>query len=150
MGSSPQFEQLTQEDVDHFLQHGWIKISNCFTQQQVDDLAGNLWTRLGMDPNDKSTWTSEHMMMGRLNLPNHTTFDASKFAPKAWSAICDLVGGEERVADYNRTWNDGFIVNLGTVEEEGKEVGGRDLKGWHVDGDFFVSGVDSLVLIAIR
>jgi hypothetical protein len=64
-----------------------------------------------------------------------------KFAPKAWSAICDLVGGEDRIADYNRTWNDGFIVNLGTSQEEGKQIGGKDLKGWHVDGDFFVSVV---------
>jgi DNA polymerase IIIc chi subunit len=48
--------QLSQEQVDHFVQHGWIKLSNCFTKEQADDLQKNLWTRLGMDPKDMSTW----------------------------------------------------------------------------------------------
>ena len=132
------FQQLSQDDVEHFMKQGWIKLSNCFTQEQVDKLTSTLWTRLGMSPSDKSTWRDE-----RINMPWHTTFPANEFAPKAWSAICDLLGGEERIADYNRTWNDGFIVNLGTPQGEGKDIGGRDLPGWHVDGDFFVHYLDS-------
>lgn len=76
-------------------------------------------------------------------MPSHKTFLANEFAPKAWSAICDLLGGEDRIADYNRTWNDGFIVNLGTIEGDGQDIGGQDLSGWHVDGDFFVHYLDS-------
>jgi len=91
-----------------------------------------------MSPDDKSTWHSE-----RLNLPSHNTFLANEFAPKAWDAICDLLGGEDRIADWNRTWNDGFIVNFGTPEGQDKDIGGRDLPGWHVDGDFFVHYLDS-------
>jgi hypothetical protein len=132
------FQQLSQDDIDHFMQHGWIKLTNCFTQEQVDQLTSTLWTRLGMSPTDKTGWHTE-----RINMPNHTTFLANEFAPKAWAAICDLVGGEDRVADYNRTWNDGFIVNFGTPESEGKDIKGQDLPGWHVDGDFFVHYLDS-------
>jgi hypothetical protein len=131
-------QQLSQDDIDHFMKHGWIKLSGCFTQEQVDKLTSTLWTRLGMSPSDKSTWDSE-----RINMPWHTTFPANEFAPKAWSAICDLLGGEERIAQHNRTWNDGFIVNLGTPQGEGKDIGGQDLPGWHVDGDFFVHYLDS-------
>lgn len=131
-------QHLTQDDVDHFMKHGWIRLSGCFSQEQVDKLTSTLWTRLGMSPIDKSTWHTE-----RINMPSHKTFLANEFAPKAWSAICDLLGGEERIADYNRTWNDGFIVNLGTPEHEGKDVPGGDLPGWHVDGDFFVHYLDS-------
>jgi len=40
-------------------------------------------------------------------------------------------------------WTDGLIVNLGTPEGEGKRVEPQDLKGWHVDGDFFVHFLDS-------
>jgi hypothetical protein len=132
------FQQLSQKEVDHFLQHGWIKLSNCFTQEQADALIGTVWTRLGMSPTDKSTWNQE-----RINMPKHNEFEASDFAPKAWAAICDLLGGEERVAGYNRTWNDGLIVNLGTPEGDGKDIPGSDLPGWHVDGDFFVHYLDS-------
>lgn len=132
------YQQLTQEDIDHFMQHGWLKLSNCFTQEQANNVTANLWTRLGMDPQDKSTWHTE-----RINMPQHSTFAADHFAPKAWAAICDLVGGEDRIADYNREWNDGLIVNLGTPEGDGKDIPGEDLPGWHVDGDFFVHFLDS-------
>lgn len=47
-----------------------------------------VWTRLGMDPDDKSTWTAH------TNMPSHNTFDAAHFAPRAWASICELCGGE--------------------------------------------------------
>lgn len=132
------YRQLTQDNIDHFMKHGWIKLSNCFTEARVNELTSTLWTRLGMSPNDKSTWSNE-----RIHMPSHTTFPANEFAPNAWNAICDLLGGEDRIADFNRTWNDGFIVNLGTPEGEGRDIIGHDLSGWHVDGDFFVHYLDS-------
>lgn len=55
---------------------------------------------------------------------------------KAWSAICELLGGESRIAEDSGTWNDAFIVNLGTPEMEGKWPYPSELQGWHVDGDF--------------
>lgn len=131
------YQQLTQEDVDHFMQHGWVKIEGCFTSKDADRMTDKLWTRLGMSPEDKSTWHTE-----RINMPKHNEYQASEFAPKAWAAICDLVG-EDRVADYNRTWNDGLIVNLGTEHGAGKDVHGSELTNWHVDGDFFVHFLDS-------
>ena len=48
--------KLSQEQIDHFLEHGWIKLSGCFTREQSADLQSQLWTRLGMDPDDMSTW----------------------------------------------------------------------------------------------
>lgn len=56
MADAEQQHKLSQEQIDHFVQHGWIKLSNCFTREQADGLQKNLWTRLGMDPNDVSTW----------------------------------------------------------------------------------------------
>lgn len=49
--------QLRQEQIDFFIQNGWLKLSNCFTKEQAEDLQSTLWTRLGMDPNDMSTWS---------------------------------------------------------------------------------------------
>lgn len=137
MAPSP-YRSISQEDVDLFLDNGWLKLSDCFTQEQADKLVGTVWTRLGMDPNDKSTWHTE-----RTNMPSHSDFLPSDFAPKAWSTICDLVGGEDRVAEEHKTWSDGLIVNLGTPEGQGKDVDPRDLPGWHVDGDFFAHFLDS-------
>lgn len=136
--ASQQEKVLTRADIDHFLEHGWIKLSNCFTQEQSDKVTANVWTRLGMDPNDKSTW---HTL--RTNMPAHNRFEASEFAPKAWAAIGELLGGEDKISDNHRQWGDGLIVNLGSAELEGKDTDPRDLAEWHVDGDFFVHFLDS-------
>jgi hypothetical protein len=56
MASAEEQYTLSKEDVEQFVQHGWIKLSNCFSKEQADDLQKTLWTRLGMDPNDRSTW----------------------------------------------------------------------------------------------
>ncbi|KAI1435498.1 dihydrofolate reductase-like domain-containing protein [Xylaria sp. CBS 124048] len=136
--ASQQPASLTEAEKEFFLEHGYLRLRNCFTREQSDEVCENVWTRLGMDPNDKSTWIRE-----RTNMPSHRTFDASKFAPKAWAAICELCGGEERIEPKSKEWRDSLIVNLGTPEKEGKPVLPRKLPGWHVDGDFFIHYLDS-------
>lgn len=130
--------QLSPSEISFFLENGWIKLSNCFTRKQAADLQSNLWTRLGMDPNDKSTWHTE-----RTNMPSFNDFSVADFAPKAWGGICSLLGGSARIDPGASQWRDGFIVNLGTPEGHGKVVKPQELTGWHVDGDFFVHYLDS-------
>jgi len=135
---------LSTSDIDHFHQHGYVKISDCFTRDASDSITSSVWARLGVSPSDKSTWSAiPNLVAGRVNMPSHNTFSAKDFAPKAWSAICNLVGGEEKVSEGNRTWNDGLIVNLGTDEDAGRDIRPQELQGWHVDGDFFVHYLDS-------
>ncbi|KAL0931885.1 uncharacterized protein CTRU02_212838 [Colletotrichum truncatum] len=130
-------EPLTEAQKEHFKAKGWLKLSNCFTKDQAEWVTKDVWTRLGMDPNDKSTW--KH----RTNMPHHRTFDCSEFAPKAWAAICEVCGGEDRIAPESKEWRDSLIVNLGSPEFEGQDYSPKDLDNWHVDGDFFVHYLDS-------
>ncbi|KAF9894138.1 hypothetical protein FE257_009111 [Aspergillus nanangensis] len=129
---------LTEEDKAHFLTHGYVRIPNCFSPEKAAEWTSNVWTRLGFSPTDKTTWTKE-----RVNMPRHRVESVRTFAPKAWAAICELCGGEDRVAEEFSTWGDGLIVNLGTDEWEGRWPDPRDLDNWHVDGDFFVHYLDS-------
>ncbi|KAF2121805.1 hypothetical protein BDV96DRAFT_511226 [Lophiotrema nucula] len=129
---------LEQSQINHFLEHGWIKLSNCFTREQAEKLQETLWTRLGMDPEDMSTWHTE-----RTNMPWFNDFSVQDIAPKAWSGICSLLGGSSRVNPEASTWKDGFIVNLGTPAGHNTVIKPQELKGWHVDGDFFVHYLDS-------
>ncbi|KAI2612648.1 uncharacterized protein GGS25DRAFT_529275 [Hypoxylon fragiforme] len=130
---------LTPDQKAFFLAHGYLKLTNCFTRAQAADVIDGVWTRLGMSPTDKRTWTKE-----RTNMPSHRAFDCAAFAPKAWAAICELCGGEDRVsAEPSRTWRDSLIVNLGTAAGEGRPVPPQELANWHVDGDFFVHYLDS-------
>ncbi|PVI06904.1 hypothetical protein DM02DRAFT_378315 [Periconia macrospinosa] len=129
---------LSQEEIQHFMEHGWVKLSNCFTREQADNLQATLWTRLGMDPNDMSTWHTE-----RTNMPWHQTFTVSDFAPKAWGAILSLLGPPSAIDPSVSAWRDSFIVNLGTPSGHNQVIKPQDLPGWHVDGDFFVHYLDS-------
>ncbi|RYO84738.1 hypothetical protein DL766_000229 [Monosporascus sp. MC13-8B] len=130
---------LTEAEKEFFLANGYIKLSNCFTQEQADDMTKGVWARLGMSPTDKGTWTQE-----RVHMPSHRSFDAATFAPRAWAAICELCGGEDRVDPRSREWRDSLIVNLGTPETERRgPTPPKDLDEWHVDGDFFVHYLDS-------
>ncbi|KAF2846018.1 hypothetical protein T440DRAFT_558483 [Plenodomus tracheiphilus IPT5] len=130
--------KLSQEQIDHFLEHGWLKLSNCFTRGQAEGLQETLWVRLGMEPNNKATWHTE-----RINMPFFNEFSVADFAPKAWAGICHLLGGASRVDSNASTWKDGFIVNLGTPQGHNKVIKPQELSGWHVDGDFFVHYLDS-------
>ncbi|KAG7117683.1 hypothetical protein HYQ45_015777 [Verticillium longisporum] len=128
---------LTDAQKEHFRAHGWLRLTECFTQEQADWVNKDLWSRLGMDPDDKSSWRA------RTHMPAHRSFDAHVFAPKAWSAITELCGGEDRVVPESRQWRDSLIVNLGSPDFEDKHVRPQDLDNWHVDGDFFVHYLDS-------
>ncbi|KAI0322027.1 hypothetical protein OF83DRAFT_81491 [Amylostereum chailletii] len=77
-------------------------------------------------------------------MPWHRRELVSAFAPKAWGAITELLGGEERIDELSSSWGDSFILNLGTDALEGGEpMDPRELDNWHVDGDFFVHYLDS-------
>ncbi|KAF2204104.1 hypothetical protein GQ43DRAFT_438242 [Delitschia confertaspora ATCC 74209] len=84
-------------------------------------------------------------------MPHHTLYPLSTFSPKAWSSIRQLLdppssqspSQPSRVNLAASTWKDGFIVNLGTPQGHNKPTRPQDLKGWHVDGDFFVHYLDS-------
>ncbi|KAL6705279.1 hypothetical protein ACN47E_007089 [Coniothyrium glycines] len=138
MANAQGTHSLSQEQINHFLQHGWLKLTDCFTREQAGKLQETLWTRLGMDPDDMSTWHTE-----RTNMPIFNRVRVEEFAPKAWRGICALLGGPSRVDSNAATWTDGFIVNLGTREGHNTVIKPQELPGWHVDGDFFVHFLDS-------
>lgn len=137
MTSNPDYK-LSQEQIDHFMRHGWVRVPDCFSREKAAEWTADVWTRLGFSHDDKSTWVTEC-----THMPEHKEEAVKTFAPKAWAAICELLGGESRVAQDSATWNDAFIVNLGTEEMAGKWPNPQELEGWHVDGDFFVHFLDS-------
>ncbi|KAK3941524.1 hypothetical protein QBC46DRAFT_353169 [Diplogelasinospora grovesii] len=137
--SSSSMYPLTDEQKQHFLERGWLKIEGAFTAEQAAPLLIDVDKRLGVDLADKSTWKQ-----WRTNLKPTRWVRASEFAPKAWSAICELSGGEDRLDPDGSLWSDGFIVNLGDPRYDGQPITPlEELDVWHVDGQFFVHYLDS-------
>ncbi|KAJ6037207.1 hypothetical protein N7540_001486 [Penicillium herquei] len=137
MAPDPQYK-LSAEQIAHFMQYGYVRVPGCFSREKAAAWTADVWTRLGFSPTDKTTWTTEC-----THMPEHKEEPVKTFAPKAWAAICELLGGEHRIDPDSATWNDAFIVNLGTPETEGKWPHPSELQGWHVDGDFFIHFLDS-------
>ena len=68
------------EQVEFFLENGYVVIKHAFTRDQAADFTNEMWARLGMDPEDKSTWTQE-----RIHMPVTKRVRVSEFAPKVRS-----------------------------------------------------------------
>lgn len=68
--------KVTEEQIDHFLDFGYIVIKNAFTKEKADDWTKDIWFRLNMDPNDKSTWNRE-----RIHMPFRHREAVATFAP---------------------------------------------------------------------
>jgi len=128
---------LTDDDVDHFIRKGYVKIEGAFTLETAEQWSRDCFQRLGYDANDKTTWVEQRIHMG-----SSKEVTVSEFAPRVYDAMCDLSGGEERLGQPCK-WSDGFIVNLGIRADEPWQPAGPDTPGWHKDGDFFRHFLDS-------
>ena len=131
------YQVLTDEQVEQFLSEGYVKIEGCFEKADVQEWIDFAFERLGYDAQDVNTWAEE-----RVHMPHMNQMDVADFAPKAWGAICDLMGGEERIKTPV-TWRDGFIVNFKLGAGQPWEPPSPQVKGWHKDGDWFRHFLDS-------
>ena len=131
------YEVLGEEEARQFVERGFVRVEGCFGRDVAERAMEEMWSRLGYDPADPSTWIEK-----RIHMPSLNRFQVKDFAPKAWAAACDLVGGEERVK-RPWFWSDGFIVNLGVRADQAWQPPSAASPGWHKDGDFFRHFLDS-------
>lgn len=68
--------------------------------------------------------------------------EVKTFAPRAFETICDLSGGEERIAG-DLHWGDGFIINFNIGADQDWQEPSAEAPGWHKDGDWFRHFLDS-------
>jgi hypothetical protein len=130
------YQVLTEEQAEHFVQRGFVVIRGCFSREAAAEYTSTIWTRLGYDADDPATWTEPS-----IHMPSHRSIDIRTFAPKAWGAVCDLLGGADRIQPYE--WNDAFIVNLWEGADKPWIPASGAARGWHKDGDFFRHFLDS-------
>jgi hypothetical protein len=128
---------LSDAELEHFIRYGYVTVKNCFTAEDTRDWIDRGWLRIGVDRDDPNQWTEKRV---HLSSTNHV--DAKDFAPRAWHAAMELLGGEDRV-ELPWEWSDGFIANLGVGDDRPWEAPGPDFTGWHKDGDFFRHFLDS-------
>jgi hypothetical protein len=131
------YRSLSEEQVEHFLSRGFIKLEDCFCKETAQQWIDDAFIRLGYVPDDPSTWDE-----ARFHLPGIRRVEVRDFAPKVFDAICDLLGGEDRIHP-NVGWSDGFIINFNSGADQPWQPPSPLVKGWHKDGDFFRHFLDS-------
>jgi len=131
------YQQLTDDQVEEFLERGYIHLRGVIPDEFIETVTQGLWTRLGYDKDDPTTWEE-----ARIHTPKRRRWSLRDVAPKVWGATCDLVGGAERV-DEPILWSDSFVVNLGIGADEPWHEPSVSRPGWHKDGDFFRHFLDS-------
>lgn len=146
-----QLQVLTPEDAQHFIEKGYVRIKGCVDRELARSWTDEAYGRLGYDPVDRSTWKKDIVWMDR----NHVA-PIKDFSPRAWAALCDVIGGEDRIetrvmeiesehfTTINSTeWSDAFIVNFRRGADKPWMKPAPEAGGWHKDGSFFRHFLDS-------
>ncbi len=135
---SKTYKTLAEADITHFIERGHIILQDCFPRALAEEWRAFAYKRLGYEPDDSTTWA-----VPRIHLPSMNRVPIKEVAPRAWDAICDLLGGEARVANPAPSWGDGFIINFALGAEGPWQPPSPEVGGWHKDGDFFRHFLDS-------
>lgn len=128
---------LSEREVQQFIDYGFVHLTECFDPDFAKRWTDGAFPRLGYDPNNPATWDKPI-----VHMPNQNFVSVPEFSPKAWGAICQLLGGTDRI-ETNLRWWDGFIVNFKLGAERAWVAPSPEAGGWHKDGDFFYHFLDS-------
>src|SRR5579872_5338113 len=99
------FQHLTSEQIRSFLTRGHLVIEQCIDPTVAEEWKARAFDRLGYDSHDPCTWVEP-----RIHMPAMDRKEVKELAPRAWNAICELLGGEDRVRQPS-LWGDSFILN---------------------------------------
>ena len=56
--SMSKWKQLTAEEVQRFIEHGYLVVRGVFSRELAERIIPMVWAELDIDPSDRSTWAS--------------------------------------------------------------------------------------------
>lgn len=120
---------LTPAQAAAFVERGFVVVPGCVDPAAAREWVAGGWERLKASPKDPRTWKD-----GIVHLPAARSVVIRDFSPKGWGAICDALGGEDRVLEPAKNgWSDTFIVNFPV--RDGAEPEREYTSLWHLDGN---------------
>ena len=127
---------LTPAQKEQFLAEGHLVIKSAFPRE-----ASLQWVRQecaanGYDVDDPQTWRKEYV---RMDLQKREPL--STYAPTAWEASCELVGGADRLKGPPSI--DLFGMNFRQGADRPWQPPSAQVGGWHKDGWHFRHFLDS-------
>lgn len=145
------YKVLTDKHVQSFLDNGYLIVNDAVNLAVANAWIANAYVRLGYDPKDPSTW-----VRGLVHMDHANSLPVKDVAPKAWDALMDVIGGEDRLETdvmhikgghftsiNSWIWSDSFIVNFNRGANEPWQPPSPEATGWHKDGSYFRHFLDS-------
>jgi hypothetical protein len=116
---------LAAADVERFIHDGFFRLEGAFPRARADECRTMLWAKLGLDPNDRSTWTRPVVRLPGSDAPPFVT---AANTPRLHAAFDQLVGAGR--------WHP--RPHIGTFPIRFPSEGDPGDAGWHIDGSFGV------------
>ena len=124
---------------EEFLKNYMVHLKGALPKQLCEAWVQDYFTRTGVDESDPN------------NLPDDAngfsertrTIPMLEASPMAWDAICELLGGEDRIDERTKHFNNSFNLNVNNGADEPWKGPSADSTGWHKDGWFFRHFLDS-------
>ena len=120
---------LSAAQIRHFVEHGFVTLPDCFSRTEAEAYVAEAYATLGYDAGDPATWERD-LFIGEAG-PDSRIRD---FSPKLWAAVCQLLGGEQRLdwPDATLGW---WVINFSRGADTPWQAPGPDVGGWHTDGN---------------
>lgn len=145
------YRVLTDEQVQSFLDKGYLVVRDCLDMSVANRWIDEAYERLGYDKRNPATWVKDIVWLDHKN-----QMPVREIAPRAWAAILDVVGGEDRLETQvmritgghftsinSFIWSDAFIVNFHRGADKPWQPPSPQVGGWHKDGSYFRHFLDS-------
>jgi len=116
-------KKLSKDQIASFINHGFIKIENAFSEEIAADCRAILWKATQCDPNNPESWTQPVIRIGELG------FEPFKKAANTnilHNAFDQLVGTDNWI---QRQTLGSFPIRFPSKEQANDT-------GWHVDASF--------------
>lgn len=114
---------LTNKQIAQFTEQGFVKIEGAVPTHICEQVRDRLWRDMGVDRNDRSTWTKPVI---RLMFYNDEPFNKAVNMPVLTEAYDQLVGKEKWVP---RDSIGTFPIRFPSEKDPGDT-------GWHIDSSF--------------
>ena len=124
---------------DQFLNTYMVHLKGALPHQLCDDWVQEYFARTGVDEADPATFSP-----GGSRFAERTeTIPIASASPMTWDAICQLLGGEDKIDERTRYFSNNFNLNFNSGADKPWQGPSAQTAGWHKDGWFFRHFLDS-------
>jgi len=142
---------LSTLQKNFFLRNGLLKLESGLSEEIIQN-----WTSEALKRLNYNISNQKHFLKPIVWMDHHNLLKASQIAPAAWEAICEVVGGEEKIETRTMgieskhfthinsfLWSDAFIINFNMGVDEVWSPPKAEGFNWHKDGSYFRHFCDS-------